>query len=187
MTAPTSGRDDATLRGAVVLVVAIVIGLALLARGGGGGGDDESAETTTTTSTTEFEGSTSETMAPINESSTSVPEDGEDGAREPSEVTVLVLNSTRVAGIAGDRNDTLAQAGYSTLEPTNATTGELAETTIYALPDFQADAEAIKGLLALPDAVIAEKPEESLGGASDEADVVVVLGQDAGDSGGDGG
>lgn len=187
MTAPTSGRDDATLRGAVVLVVAIVIGLALLARGGGGGDDDTAAETTTTTSTTEFDGATSETMAPINESSTSTPEEG--GAREPSEVTVLVLNSTRIAGIAGENNDLLAQAGYSTLEPTNATTGELAETTIYARTEFQADAEAIKGLLALPDAVIAEKPEESLGGASDEADVVVVLGQDAGGEGegGDGG
>lgn len=180
MTAPTSGRDDATLRGAVVLVVAIVIGLALLARGGGGGGDDESADdTTTTTSTTEFDGATSETMAPINESSTTAPEEG--GAREPSEVTVLVLNSTRIAGIAGEKNDVLAQAGYSTLEPANATTGELAETTIYAGTEFQADAEAVKALLALPDAVIAEKPDESLGGASDEADVVVVLGQDAGE------
>lgn len=178
MTAPTSGRDDATLRGAVVLVVAIVIGLALLVRSGGGG-DDEAADTTSTTTTTEFQGSTVDTAAPINDSSSSsVPEEG-GGAREPSEVTVIVLNSTRTAGIAATRSDTLSQAGYNALEPTNATTGELETTTIYATEDAQADAEVIRDLLAMPDATIEEKPEDSLGGASADADVVVVLGLDA--------
>jgi len=179
MTAPTSGRDDATLRGAVVLVVAIVIGLALLVRSGGGG-DDDAAATTSTTSTTEFEGSTVDTAAPINDSSSSSVPDDSSGAREPSEVTVLVLNSTRIADIAGNNTETLIQAGYTTLEPANATTGELAMTTVYATSDAQADAEVIRSLLGFTEAELAEMPEQSLGGASADADVVVVLGLDAG-------
>lgn len=179
MTAPTSGRDDATLRGAVVLVVAIVIGLALLVRGGGGGEDEAASTTTASSTTTAFDASTTvDTAVPINDSSSSSLPD--DSTPDPADVSVLVLNSTRIPDIAGDNTDTLSQAGYQTLEPTNSTTGVLDTTTIYATPEAQASAEAIRSLLAMPDAVIAEKPEESLGGASADADVVVVLGLDAG-------
>jgi len=53
-------------------------------------------------------------------------------------------------------------------------------TTVYATSDAQADAEVIRSLLGFTDAELAEMPEESLGGASADADVVVVLGLDAG-------
>jgi hypothetical protein len=188
MTSPTSGRDDATLRGAVVLVVAIVIGLALLARGGGGGGDDDASDAgagETTTSSTEFDGSQS-TAAPINSVSTtegSVPSD----TRAPEEVTVIVLNglNTRVDGIAGQNDEKLTTAGYVTLDPGNATT-KTATTTVYATPEFQADAEAVRAILGMPDASIEEKPAEPLGPGAERADIVVVLGDDAaGAAGGD--
>lgn len=180
MTSPTSGRDDATLRGAVVLVVAIVIGLALLARGGGGGDDDASdtTEAGSTTTSTEFDGS-QDTLAPIDSVSTtegSVPTD----TRAPEEVTVIVLNglNSRVDGIAGENDEKLKTAGYVTLNPGNATT-KTATTTVYATPEFQADAEAVRAILGLPDASIEEKPAEPLGPGAERADIVVVLGDDA--------
>lgn len=185
MTAPASGRDDATLRGAVVLVVAIVIGLALLARGGGGGDDDEADATTTTAAVTESttggDGETDPTLAPINSSSTTegegeVPTD----TRAPEEVTVIVLNglTERVDGIAGQNDDKLTTAGFVTLDPGNAP--EKTPTTIvYASPDFQADAEAVRAILGLPDATIQEKPAEPVAPGAERADIVVVLGDDA--------
>ena len=187
MTSPSAGRDDATLRGAVVLVVAIVIGLALLARGGGGGDDDDATDTTegTTTTSTEFDGS-QETAAPINSVTTtegSVPSD----TRAPEEVTVIVLNglNTRVDGIAGDNSQSLATAGYVMLDPGTAAS-TTATTTIYATPEFQADAEAVRGVLGMPDAPIEEKPADALGPGAERADVVVVLGDDAAGSTGGG-
>lgn len=187
MTAPTQGTgrgDDATLRGAVVLVVAIVIGLALLARGGGGGDDDatDTTEPRETTESTEFD-PTQSTAAPINSSSTTegtVPSD----TRAPEEVTVIVLNglNTRVDGIAGQNDEKLKTAGYVTLNPGNATT-KTATTTVYATPEFQADAEAVAGILGMPDASIEVKPEEPLGPGAERADIVVVLGDDAATAG----
>jgi hypothetical protein len=186
MTSPASGRDDATLRGAVVLVVAIVIGLALLARGGGGGDDDASdtTEAGSTTTSTEFDGS-QDTLAPIDSVSTTEGEVPSD-TRAPEEVTVIVLNglNTRVDGIAGQNDEKLKTAGYVTLNPGNATT-KTATTTVYATPEFQADAEAVRGILGLPDATIEEKPAEPLGPGAERADIVVVLGDDAAGAAGD--
>ena len=185
MTAPRpSGRDDATLRGAVVLIVAIVIGIALLARSGGGGGSDDAAsDSTSTTSTTVFDGSTtaSDTAAPINSESTTTSTTGPADTRPPEEVTVIVLNGTsaNVEGAAADSEANLGQAGYVTLDATGATE-DLPTTTIYAAPEFAADAEAIKGVLGISTAVIADRPGDALSdsGADASADVVVVLGDD---------
>jgi hypothetical protein len=65
VTAPRAGRDDATLRGAIVLVVAIVIGLALLARSGGGGSDEAATTTEASTASTAFDGSTTTSSATV--------------------------------------------------------------------------------------------------------------------------
>lgn len=186
MTAPSTGRDDATLRGAVVLVVAIVIGLALLARSGGGG-SDEAATTTTvgaTVSSTAVDGSTTTTAdsvpGPINSSSTTSTTEGPADTRPPEEVTVIILNGTtaNVDGIAGDNDEKVKAGGFTTLTATGASI-DVPTTTIYADPEFAADAEAVKAVLGLPDAVIEPKPAESPGAGADQADVVVVIGDDA--------
>ncbi|WCO67791.1 LytR C-terminal domain-containing protein [Iamia majanohamensis] len=184
MTAPAGGRDDATIRGAVVLVVAIVIGLALLARTGGGGSDE--AATTTAAAATEstaFDGSTTApqtTAGPINSASTTTSAPGATDTRPPGEVSVLVLNGTtaNVDGIAGDNESKITAAGYTSAGATGAD-ADLTTTTIYAPADLQADAEAIKAVLGIPDAAIEEPPAESPGPGSDQADIVVVIGDDA--------
>ncbi|CAN5522666.1 MAG: LytR C-terminal domain-containing protein [Iamia sp.] len=180
---PSAGRDDATIRGGVVLVVAIVIGLALLARSGGDGPDASAATTEVATSSTEVEGSTSSTdtvPGPINSSSTTAPSSVPADTRPPDTVTVIVLNGTaaNVEGIAGDNDAKVAAAGYQTLDATGADI-DLTTTTVYADAEFQTDAEAIKGVLGIPNAVVEEKPAESPGPNSELADVVVVIGDDA--------
>lgn len=184
VTSPTPRRDENTLRGAIVLVVAIVIGLALLARSGGDGSEEASATTESASSTTEFDGSTSTSgeVGPIASESTTtttVPE-GPGDTRPPAEVTVIILNGTsaNVEGIAADNEAKVVAAGYETLSATGAFV-DLSTTTIYADAEFQADAEAVKGVLGIPDAVIEEKPAEAPGPNGDLADVVVVIGDDA--------
>ncbi len=184
MTAPASGRDDATVRGAIVLVVAIVIGLALLARGGGGGDDDTDAATTTTAataaeSTTDSGGSSDDTTVPVNGDAptSSAPTD----TVAPAEVLVAVLNATSTVGWAGQNAEILSGAGYQTEEGNVAVGAETDTSTIYATPEAQANAEAIKGLLQLSDATISPKPADALGRNGEDADaqVVVVLGADS--------
>ena len=183
MTAPSSGRDDATLRGAVVLVVAIVIGLALLARSGGGGGDDEdaSSDQTTTTATTEATDGSDTTVVPVQDSSTTESTTPTGSTQDPATITVVVLNATDETGWAGENATILQSAGYTT-DQGNPASGENADTTtIYATPEAQADAQAVAQVLSLTDAQVTQKPAEPLGdqGQDADADVVVVLGADS--------
>ncbi|HYI62576.1 MAG TPA: LytR C-terminal domain-containing protein [Acidimicrobiales bacterium] len=177
MTAPARGRDDATIRGAVVLVVAIVIGLALLWRSGTG---DEDAATTTTrdTTTTEFGATTSSDGALDPIETSSVPE-GPTGTQDPALVAVVVFNGTpdRIPGIAREFSDKASAGGYEALPPADAA-ASTDTTTIYAAAGFEADAEAMRGVLTLPNAIVAAKPAEPLGTGDERADIVVVLGTD---------
>ncbi len=188
MTAPSSGRDEATLRGAVVLVVAIVIGLALLVRTGGGDDEDASRDRETTTTTTEASGSTDASGAtdslpvdPNTSSTTTAPPVTQD----PADVTVVVINATPTVGLAGDKADIVASAGYQTATG-NFNGADQDTTTIHATPEAQADANAIKTLLGLGGASVVELGDETLGrnGEDAGADVVVVLGADSTGGGG---
>jgi hypothetical protein len=179
MTAPSSGRDDATLRGAVVLVVAIVIGLALLARSGSGGDDEDASsdETTeSTASTTTLAGD--QTTVPIQGSSTTTAPTG--STQDPALITVVVLNGTSTGGWAGDNAAILSSAGYMT-DDGNLAGEDVATTTIYATPEAQTDAQAVAQLLDLSGSPVTQKGADPLGeqGEDAEAQVVVVLGADS--------
>lgn len=180
MTAPSSGRDDATLRGAVVLVVAIVIGLALLARSGGGGDEDTSADETTessVSSTTAGAGDETTVSIPGSTTTTTAPTGS---TQDPATIVVAVLNATEEVGWANENATILQSALYQTVGGNVA--GDNTDTsTIYAVPEAQADAQAVATLLNLSDAPVTEKPAEPLGSNGEDADaqVVVVLGADS--------
>ena len=184
MTAPSSGRDDTTIRGAVILVVAIVIGLALLARSGGGGGDDDRADsdpTTESTASTTAPAGGDETTVPIQGSSTTASTTPTGDTQDPASVLVVVLNATETVGWAGDNAEILASAQYQTDQGNLVNNENLDTSTIYATPEAQADAQAVARLLNLADAPVTQKPTEPLGanGEDAEAQVVVVLGADS--------
>ena len=68
--------------------------------------------------------------------------------RAPASVSVVVLNgSGGVKGVAGATTDKIKAKGYKTLEPGNA--APVDKTTVYYTAGYQADANAVAGVLGL--------------------------------------
>ncbi len=108
--------------------------------------------TTTTTETTTTTAATTTTLA----------------GRDPSEITVLVLNSTNRPGLAADLTETLAEAGYQTLEPDNWET-PLAVSHVWYVEGYEVEAAVIARFVS-PDAIV-----ELFQGVS-QADIIIVIG-----------
>ena len=88
--------------------------------------------------------------------------------RDPERLTVLVLNSTRVAGLAGRLTERLADLGYRTLDPGNHPEA-LATSVVWYVEGFRREAEVLAE--AVPDARI-----EPFGGDDPQSPLTVVLG-----------
>jgi len=117
----TSGFSAA--RGAAIIGVAVILGVVLLnaiddGNSGpvGDGGSDTSSSTTTTT-VAQGSSSTTTTTGAV-----SIP---------PASVSVLVLNGSGRAGVAGTVTNTLKAKGYRTLPPNNASSVRTG-TVVYA-------------------------------------------------------
>lgn len=167
------GPGGATLRGALLVGVAVLVGFVLLAKGFEGGFLPTSSETP------------SEDAADDDE-----PDDDDDGAaasttsstvtpttHATSAVRVLVLNSTGPSGSASAATEALAAAGYVTLEAGNSDDQNVQVTAVYAQPGFEADAAAIAtalGITAAPQAMPSPPPAP----APADANVVLILGAD---------
>lgn len=179
-------RDVLFLIAGILIVGAVVFGgLSIWA---GQDSDDPGATTTTdqTTSTTEGPTTTPSTTAtslPTTATSTTTPSTTEPApnttaptttvreARDPSEVTVQVLNSTTVTGLAAEVTDELAALGYQTIPPTNYTP-ELSDSMIFHADGFAVEALAVGE--AIPDGTVA--PDSELTSAQG-VDIVVVIGR----------
>lgn len=172
--------SSAFIRDLVVMAVGIVIvgvllygGLSLFA--GLGADDDPDASgstlTTVTTSPTSSQPTTTSTVATSTtttaESTTTTTEAVV--VRDPSEVTVLVLNSTGRAGIAGALTTAFGEAGYQTLQADNYEP-TLDQSRVWYLGDFAPEAAEIQAEF-IPDGAVEPYEGPDLG-----ADVVVVLG-----------
>ena len=88
--------------------------------------------------------------------------------RDPSEITVLVLNAVGTPGVAGRLTDQLAAAGYQTLEPANYQP-RLPQSRVWYREGF--GAEAFEVAAWVPDALV-ELNEDT----ETDADIVIVLG-----------
>lgn len=110
------------------------------------------APTTTTIATTTTTAATTTTLA----------------GRDPSEVTVLVLNSTNRSGIAADLTETLAGVGYETLESDNWGT-PFSVSRVWYVAGYDIEAAVIARYVS-PDAIV-----ELFQGVT-QADIIIVLG-----------
>ena len=110
------------------------------------------APTTTTTEATTTTIATTTTLA----------------GRDPSEITVLVLNSTSRGGVAADLAETLADVGYQTLDPENWET-PFSVSRIWYVAGFDAEARVIARYVS-PDAIV-----ELFQGVT-QADIIIVIG-----------
>jgi hypothetical protein len=163
--------DRQRLVGAVVIVLAVLLGAVLLFRGLSpedelviSGGD--SPATTVTTSDRN-------TPPPTDlATTTTLP------APPPGEVTVLVANGSGVLGVGASTSGSLADRGYVTLNPTN-TLAVTPTSVVLFVEGSQAAAEQVAVALGLPASAVdpigaAPAIEDELGAAQ----LLVLVGSD---------
>lgn len=177
MTAPRrSGAEQATVRGLIVLFVAVVIGIGLLSRSDQILGSTNANSSRATTTTTVV--AASSTTLPLG--STVPPNTGDavpGGANIPADVRVLVVNAAGgIPGVASKNGELLTTAGFNVVAEKNG--NAIDTTTVYFASGFQADAEAVKAAVGVDNAVIAPAAADPLVPDAPEADVTVAFGRD---------
>ena len=156
-------------RGAVLVVVAVLLGLLLLRNGldtsevvTSSKGDDPSTDAGSDGSGDPGEGADTTTTVAL---------------RSPAEVTVIVLNGTSVGGAAGKYSTALDSAGYEMIEPGDAAT-KIPATQVFFAPGFELEAAAVALAAGAPatltPAALPTPPPGEVGAAN----VVVVIGTD---------
>ena len=190
MTAPQRSRGlDGNVRGLIVLGVAVLIGFLLLAKAGDDGSTTVTASSSSGSTPTADggDGGTATTAANGGNTGSSVPKSTTTTAangggqptgttRAPASVSVVVLNgSGGVKGVAGATTDKIKAKGYKTLEPGNA--APVDKTTVYYTAGYQADANAVAGVLGLASTSVSAAPANPPAGSTG-ANVIVVLGKD---------
>jgi len=166
------GAGGATLRGALLIGVAVIVGIVLLSKAIDGGflpsdsetpseqaddadGDDDDGGST-------VESSTTTTATPT--------------THVPAEVRVIVLNGGGPSGSAGTSSTAIAAAGFATVAASD--TADVAATVVYATPGFEADAAVVAQTLGIAAPVQPMPATPPTGTPVGQVDVVVVLGPD---------
>ncbi len=164
------GANSAGARGAVLLAVAVVLGIVLLQAFDTGDPVGQAVSSGDSNDTVPTTLSNSGTVAPT--TTTTV------ATRTPAEVKVLVANGTAIRGLGGKTSDALKALAYNVLSPTD-TTKALETTSIQYDTGFDAEARAIATTLGLPVSAVVplnSPPVDDARGAS----VIVLLGADVG-------
>ena len=169
---PSGAGASTGARGAVLLAIAVVLGIVLLnAFDRVPSSVDVDSIDGLSTSTTKAAGP-AVTAAPVVTSTTRP-------ARAPGDVTVLVANGTDVRGLAGLTANALKGIGYNTLSPSD-TSRAVDVTKVQFSPGYDVEARAVAATLGVaPTAVEAASPgnappvADTLG-----ANLVVILGAD---------
>ena len=176
MTAPRRSGEQATIRGLIVVFVAVLVGVALLSRSDGGifgSAEAGSAGPTSSTTTTTAPSSTPSSKVPTSAD----PAGGGAQPHDPAEVKVIVVNAAGgIVGIGQSNSDKLAAAGFSVLDVKNAEQAVDA-TGLFFRQGYDADATKVKEALGFGDVPIQPAPDPPLIPEAAEANVVVVLGQ----------
>ena len=170
---PGGPGGNAGARGAVLLAVAVILGIVLLQQfdsgidTGGQVATDTSVPAEETT-TTRRVGLTTVPVIPT----TTVP------ARPRGEVRVLVANGSTVRGLATTTANALKNIGYPTLPPTDATT-TVDKTAIQFVEGYEAEARQLAADLSLP-ANVASRLASPPVAQTDIADakLIVIVGTD---------
>jgi hypothetical protein len=98
-------------------------------------------------------------------------------ARPPGEVTVIVANTTDIAGAAGTLSDALAAESYVLAEPTDADPPLEASQVLYT-PGFEREAAAVAAAVGISPDAVAPAPDPPPVQETGNAQVLVMLGSD---------
>lgn len=192
---------DAAGKGAILVGIAVLVGVFLLARGFDTGGDAAATADSSTDSGTDDSGDDSGTddsggddapgsaVPSVVESSppesadgtvapTTAPPDGT--AHPPNEVNVHVANGAGVTGLAAEVAAILNAENY--VATAGNASGDVATSKIYFRPEYGEDAKLIAAILQAPASIIlpiTDQPETPPDDPQVEAaQVVVILGAD---------
>ena len=160
---PAGDERRAGIAGAVLVGVAVLIGLLLLAKGfsDNGGFLSAGSKATTTTTTHHAAGSgVTTTTAPI----------------DPAAVHVFVANGSGTTGAAAKASQVLAGKGYPTPGTGNAPTASV--THVFYTPGHVAQAQLVAKSLDLPLTAVAPMPNPAPVTGLGSATVLVVIGSD---------
>jgi hypothetical protein len=170
-TPPDTEDPRARTLGIVVIVVAVLIGVVLLAKGFSQEDGLVSTAAPANDRTTTTTSATCGGLAPPDDETTTTTA----AANPPANVTVLVANGSGKTGVAGTNAEKLKTAGYTKVDTANAPT--TAKTAVYFATGAEADAQAVAKALGLDPSVVGAMPASppvDLAGAS----VLVVVGSD---------
>lgn len=155
-----------TLRGALLIAVAVILGLVLLQHVDSNRGSTSNVQAVTPTTVVRT------TIPPVTTTT-----------RAPRDVKVMVANGTTTTGVAATAQRPIAAAGYNVLAPADSTAAAKAarrNTIVYYAAGYDTDARKIADLLGLvPSAPTAPMPTTGLP-VSDlkRANVLVLVGPD---------
>jgi hypothetical protein len=163
------------MRGALLIVAAVLLGLGLLANGFR---DDKAASGSGNTPTT-ARGSASTDVT----GSTAPAQ-----VHDPAQVKVLVLNGSGKSGVAKTGADQLKAANYTTLEPSNSKGGTVTASIVYFVAGYDVDAQTVAAKLGLNASAAQPLPTPLPATIADAqgANIVVIVGTDAPIAGGAG-
>lgn len=160
------GRASGIARGraALLLVVAIVVGLIFVH---GVHPAQTTAATSTTATTAGRRQAAASTSAPSTVTTTVA----------PSSVVTLVANGTTVSGAAGKVSATLRSAGYDVRAAVDATQAAVS-TAVYFAPGYGASAQAVAQLLGVGASAVQTMPAQPPVSSAAGVDVLVIVGPD---------
>jgi len=163
---------NAGARGALLLGVAVILGIVLLQKFdthsvGTSGSVSSTTVPTRETTTTRRVGLTT---VPVTATTVKV--------RPKGEVRVLVANGAGVRGLGGATTTALKNLGYNTLTATD-TTGPVDKTAVQFADGYEAEAREVAASLSLPGTVVTKLSSPPVAASDlDDAKVLVILGAD---------
>lgn len=173
---PGGPAGNAGARGALLLAVAVVLGIVLLQQFDSGIDAGGQVATDTSIPADDEEGTTTTrrvglTTVPATVSTT-VP------ARAKGDVRVLVANGSGIRGAAANVSTYLRGLGWATLTPVDATS-QVEKTAIQFADGYEAEGREVAANLTLPATVVARMASPPVATADlGDAKVIVILGTD---------
>jgi hypothetical protein len=171
---PGGPSGNAGARGALLLAVAVILGIVLLQQfdtdiDTGGQVATDANQTDDETTTTRPVGLTS---VPATTPTTVA-------VRPKSEVRVLVANGAGVRGLGASTTAVLRGLGYATLTPTDTTGGNVERTQVHYAEGYEAEAREVAAALSLPATAAIPLASPPVAAADlGDAKVIVILGTD---------
>ena len=171
-----NGAGNAGARGALLLAVAVILGIVLLQQF-----DTPDVPSGQVSATSVPDGSEDETTTTRRVGLTTVPptQTTVAQARPKAEVKVLVANGSGVRGLGGQTTTSLRNAGYTNAAtPTDATTS-VERTGIQFVEGYEAEARELAAVLSLPGTVVTRLSAPPVATADiGDAKLIVILGTD---------